>query len=152
MEKVKLMDSDDELEEIRRRKMQELQRSAGDEQAVEEQRRRAEMEKARKQQILRQILTPEARERLSRVRLVKPELADNVENQLIQLAGMGRVNRMIGDEEVREILDKLTATKRESKIEWRKLLFYRVRQSWQEDPSESLKISGQGRSLLHQAL
>ena len=39
-------DSDDELEEIRRRKMQELQRSAGDEQAAEEQRRRAEVEKA----------------------------------------------------------------------------------------------------------
>jgi programmed cell death protein 5 len=113
------MDSDDELEEIRRRKMQELQRSAGDEQAAEEQRRRAELEKAKKQQILRQILTPEARERLSRVRLVKPELAENVENQLIQLAGMGKVNRMIGDNDVREILDKLTATKRESKIEWR---------------------------------
>jgi DNA-binding TFAR19-related protein (PDSD5 family) len=32
---------------------------------------------------------------------------------------MGRVNRMIGDDEVKEILDKLTATKRESKIEWR---------------------------------
>ena len=56
---------------------------------------------------------------MSRVRLVKPELAENVENQLIQLAGMGRVNRMISDQDVREILDKLTSTKRESKIEWR---------------------------------
>ena len=90
------MDSDDELAEIRRRKMQEMQRSAMDDQAsAEEQRRAQELEKARKQQILRQILTPDARERLSRVRLVKPELAENVENQLIQLAGMGRVNRMI---------------------------------------------------------
>ncbi|MFG1460653.1 MAG: DNA-binding protein [Thermoplasmataceae archaeon] len=114
------MDSDDELAEIRRRKMQEMQRSAMDDQAsAEEQRRAQELEKARKQQILRQILTPDARERLSRVRLVKPELAENVENQLIQLAGMGRVNRMISDQDVREILDKLTSTKRESKIEWR---------------------------------
>ena len=114
------MDSDDELAEIRRRKMQEMQRSAMDDQAsAEEQRRAQELEKARKHQILRQILTPDARERLSRVRLVKPELAENVENQLIQLAGMGRVNRMISDQDVREILDKLTSTKRESKIEWR---------------------------------
>ncbi len=114
------MDSDDQLAEIRRRKMQEMQRSAMDDQAsAEEQRRAQELEKARKQQILRQILTPDARERLSRVRLVKPELAENVENQLIQLAGMGRVNRMISDQDVREILDKLTSTKRESKIEWR---------------------------------
>lgn len=112
------MDSDDELAEIRRRKMQELQRSAADEQVAEEQRRSAEVEKARRQQILRQILSPEARERLGRVRMVKPELADNVENQLIQLAGMGRVNRIIGDQDVRDILDKLTA-KRESKIERR---------------------------------
>lgn len=112
------MDSDDELEEIRRRKMQELQRSAGDEQMAEEQRRSAELEKARRQQILRQILSPEARERLGRVRMVKPELADNVENQLIQLASMGRVNRVIGDQDVKDILDKLTE-KRESKIERR---------------------------------
>ena len=78
------MDSDDELAEIRRRKMQEMQRSAMDDQAsAEEQRRAQELEKARKQQILRQILTPEARERLSRVRLVKPELADNVEQNIV---------------------------------------------------------------------
>ena len=105
------MDSDDELAEIRRRKMQEMQRSAMDDQAsAEEQRRAQELEKARKQQILRQILTPDARERLSRVRLVKPELAENVENQLIQLAGMGRVNRMISDQDVREILDTCLLT------------------------------------------
>lgn len=112
------MDSDDELAEIRRRKMQELQRSAADEQMAEEQRRSAEIEQARRQQILRQILSPEARERLGRVRMVKPELADNVENQLIQLASMGRVNRIISDQDVKDILDKLTA-KRESRIERR---------------------------------
>ncbi len=112
------MDPDDELEQIRRRKMQELQQSAADEQMVEEQRRSAEIEKARRQQILRQILTPEARERLGRVRIVKPEVADNVESQLIQLAGMGKVNRMIEDQDIKDILDKLTA-RRESKIERR---------------------------------
>lgn len=113
------MEGDDELEEIRRRKMQELQRQAAEEQMGEDQRKAQEIEKARKQQILRQILTPEARERLGNVKLVRPDLAENVENQLIQLAGMGRVNRMITDKDVRDILERLTATKKETRIERR---------------------------------
>ncbi|MCL4329252.1 MAG: DNA-binding protein [Candidatus Thermoplasmatota archaeon] len=99
--------------------MEELQRSAADEQMVEEQKRSADIERARRQQILRQILTPEARERLSRVRLVKPQLAENVESQLIQLASAGRVGRQITDQDVRDILDKLNPGKKEVKIERR---------------------------------
>ncbi len=113
------MEGDDELEEIRRRKLQELQRSASEDQLADEQRRAQELEKAKKQQILRQILTPEARERLGNVKLVRPDLAENVENQLIQLASMGRVNRMITDNDVRDILERLTATKKETRIERR---------------------------------
>lgn len=113
------MEGDDELDEIRRRKMQEMQRSAADQQMAEEQKRAQDLERARKQQILRQILSPEARERLGNVKLVRPDLAENVENQLIQLAGMGRVNRMITDDELRDILEKLTATKKETRIERR---------------------------------
>jgi programmed cell death protein 5 len=113
------MDNDDELEAIRRRKIQEMQRNAADEQMAVEQQKAAEVEKARRQQILRQILSPEARERLSRVRLVRADMAENVENQLIQLAGAGRINRVISDEELRDILEKLSGAKKETKIEWR---------------------------------
>ncbi|MGC8505085.1 MAG: DNA-binding protein [Thermoplasmata archaeon] len=113
------MDNDDELEAIRRRKIQEMQRNAADEQMAAEQQKAAEVEKARRQQILRQILSPEARERLSRVRLVRADMAENVENQLIQLAGAGRINRVISDEELRDILEKLSGAKKETKIEWR---------------------------------
>ncbi|MFG1450413.1 MAG: DNA-binding protein [Thermoplasmataceae archaeon] len=113
------MDSDDELEQIRRRKMMEMERSLSQERDAEEQKRYQEAEKARKQQILRQILAPDARERLANVRLVRPDLAENVENQLIQLASMGRINRLINDSDVRDILGKLTENKRETKIERR---------------------------------
>ena len=113
------MEGDDELEQLRRRKMEEIQRSNSERQMSEEQQKAQEAEKARRQQILRQILDPEARERLANVRLVKPELAENVESQLIQLYSMGRINRIITDPEIRDILSKMTETRRETKIERR---------------------------------
>ncbi len=113
------MENDDELNEIRRRKMEELSRSSNDQQLAEQQRQAQELERARRQQVLRQILSPEARDRLSNVRLVRPDLAENVENQLIQLANMGRVNRLLTDTDIKDILSKFIETKRETKIERR---------------------------------
>ncbi len=113
------MDDEDELDQIRKRKLLEMQRGSEEQQEIEEQRREQEADKARRQQILRQILTPEARERLANVRLVKPELAENVENQLIQLASMGRIKNPLSGENIRGILSKLTGTQRETRIERR---------------------------------
>ena len=113
------MENDDELNEIRRRKMEELSRSSNDQQLAEQQRQAQELERAKRQQVLRQILSPEARDRLSNVRLVRPDLAENVENQLIQLANMGRVNRLLTDTDIKDILSKFIETKRETKIERR---------------------------------
>jgi DNA-binding TFAR19-related protein len=96
-----------------------MQRNSQEQQEIEEQRRMQEAEKARKQQILRQILAPDARERLANVRLVRPDLAENVENQLVQLASMGRINRLLTDSDIRDILAKLTEKKRETRIERR---------------------------------
>ncbi len=112
------MDNDDELEELRRRKMEELQRGASQEQ-YEERKKASDTERAKRQMLLRQILSPEARDRLSNVRLVRPDLAEDVENQLIQLAQMGRLNRIVKDEDVKDILEKLTSAKKETKIERR---------------------------------
>ena len=99
--------------------MMEMEHGLSQEKEVEDQRKYQEAERARRQQILRQILGPDARERLANVRLVRPDLAENVENQLIQLASMGRINRLINDADVRDILGKLTEKRRETKIERR---------------------------------
>ncbi len=117
--KVMRMDDDEELERIRRQQLESMQRQAMQEQMREEQEKQREAERARRQQILRQILDPSARERLNNVRLVRPDLADNVENQLIQLASMGRINRMLSERDIIDILSKLTENKREPKIERR---------------------------------
>ncbi len=107
---------DRELEEIRRRKMMELMQHASSRE--EEERRRLE-EEAAKQNLLRQIMEPEARERLARLKLVRPDLAEAVENQLILLAQSGRLTRMITDEELKSILSSLTSQRREIRIERR---------------------------------
>jgi programmed cell death protein 5 len=113
------MDNEDELEALRRKKLMEMQGNLADQKQAEEQQKAQEAEKARKAQILRQILAPDARERLSNVRLVRPDIAENVENQLIQLASMGRINRLLTDSDIKDILARLTETKRETKIERR---------------------------------
>ncbi|MFQ5822043.1 MAG: DNA-binding protein [Candidatus Heimdallarchaeota archaeon] len=110
------MSDDSELEKIRARKLQEMQQ-----QALEEQRReqlKSEMD-AQKNAILSQILTNEARQRLSNVKMVRPELAEAIEMQLIQLAQSGRLNSKITDEQLKKTLKQISQRKREGKISFR---------------------------------
>jgi len=106
-----------DLEEIRRKKMLELQQKAQQQnmeaEAQREMRQQFEMQK---KQIMMQILTPEARSRLANLRLTRPEFVEQIELQLIQLAQMGRVRSKITDEQLKELLKKVTGKKREIKI------------------------------------
>lgn len=110
------MDEDAELEAIRRRRMMELQQQA-QQQAIHEQQQVAVA--AQRQALLRQILTPEARERLGRIELAYPEIAESVESQLIALAQSGRIQQAIDDRTLQEILRRVVPKKREIKIERR---------------------------------
>jgi programmed cell death protein 5 len=101
---------DRELDEIRRRRLEELQ--AQQAQSTEE---IAEV-KARRQTLLRQILTPEARERLNSIRLTRPEFADAVESQLIALYQSGRLRGQITDGQLKKLLQQITPKKQEIKI------------------------------------
>jgi programmed cell death protein 5 len=105
--------SDEELNAIRQRRYSELQRAAIDEQRQTETRRQYE---AQKQSALKQILTPEARQRLTNIRMVKPEFADQVELQLIQLAQSGRVKLPISDDQLKDALGKLQSSRKEIRI------------------------------------
>ncbi len=107
------MAEEEEIEELRKRKMLELRAKLEEQQRQAEQRRRYEIQK--KLAIL-QIMTPEARSRLANIRAAKPEFAEQLELQLIQLAQSGRLGSKITDAQLREILSKLQARKREFKI------------------------------------
>ena len=68
-----------------------------------------------KRLLMKKLLSKEAIERLGRIRLVKPELAAQLELYLIQLYQAGRIKGEVTDEQLKTILDAVT-TKKEFKI------------------------------------
>ncbi len=108
--------SDEELEAIRQRKLAQLRDQALQEQADEQ----ASLEaQAQKEAILRRILTPEARARLTNIKLVKPQFAEQIELQLIQLASAGRLRSKMTDEQLKTLLKQVQGQERERKITFR---------------------------------
>ena len=106
-----------DIDEIRRKRMQQMQQQAAQQpsEAESQEHMRREMETQKKQAMM-QLLTPEARARLANIILTKPEFVDQIELQLIQLAQAGRVQSKISDDQLKELLRKLIGQKREIKI------------------------------------
>jgi len=107
---------DPELEALRQKKIAEMQQNSQQQAAAQE---RARQMEAQKQAVLRQIVTPEARERLANVKMTNPDLANAVEMQLIQLAQSGRLNDMVSDAMLKNILRQIAPQRREISIERR---------------------------------
>ena len=106
-------DEGDELEEIRQRRLLELRDRLGQEQQKAQLQQQVE---ATKQTILRRMLEPKARQRLNNLKMVKPEFANQLELQLIQLAQSGKVKTPITDELLKDILIRLQSQRRDIKI------------------------------------
>ena len=111
---------DSELNELRRRRLQQLQQEQMGPPANPQAYAAQEAEMQRREQeradALRRILTPEARERLGRIRLAKPDVAASVEQQLIQLAASGRLQRQVDDATLRSLLERIMPERREINI------------------------------------
>lgn len=76
----------------------------------------ANEKKALREGLLRMALTSEARQRLANVRMVKPELANSIEEYIVQLASSGKLKQVVGDEQVKQMLQALQGQRRETKI------------------------------------
>lgn len=105
--------SEEELEALRKRRMLELQQRMVEEQKQSQAQQQLE---GQKQALIRRILTPEARSRLTNLKMVKPEFTQQLELQLIQLAQQGRIAIPITDEQLKELLVRLQSGRREYKI------------------------------------
>ncbi|MBE3122702.1 MAG: DNA-binding protein [Thermoplasmata archaeon] len=104
----------DDIEAIRKKKLRDLQQQQTFSQEDFEEIQQKEFEE--KKLILRAILTDDARERLGRIKAARPEMAENLENQLIMLAQSGRLKNKINDEQLRELLSKILPKKRDITI------------------------------------
>ena len=71
---------------------------------------------AQKDILLKQILSSEARLRLNNVKMVKPDLANMVENYLLGLASQGRSPGQITDDQLKQILLSAQQPKKDFKI------------------------------------
>jgi len=105
--------SEEDLENLRKRRMLELQQRMVDEQNQTQAQQQIE---GQKQALLRRILAPEARRRLTNLNMVKPEFTKQLEMQLIQLAQQGKINIPITDAQLKELLVKLQSGKRDYTI------------------------------------
>jgi len=104
---------DKELEELRKRKLLALQQKMAEEQKQAQIQQQLELQK---QALLRKILTPEARQRLTNLKMVRPEFTEQLELQLIQLAQQGKIPIPLEDSQLKQILIQLQSRKREPKI------------------------------------
>lgn len=69
-----------------------------------------------RENIMRMALTSEARQRLANIRMVKPQIAQTIEEYIVQLASSGKLKRVIDDEQLKELLSSLQGKKREFTI------------------------------------
>lgn len=68
-----------------------------------------------KKMVLKKVLSKEATERLGRIKLVKPEIANQLELYLVQLYQTGKIGKAITDEQLKMILEQI-ATKQKFRI------------------------------------
>ena len=113
------MSNDEELENIRRRRLEELQQQAAQQQIAEAQQKEFEN---KKYLLMRKILSQEGRQRLENIRMVKPQFAEQIELQLIQLFQSGQLRGAIPlpDKAFKKLLEQISSMGKKKKFNIRK--------------------------------
>jgi programmed cell death protein 5 len=107
---MRILAEDEELAKLRAQRQVELQQQA-------QQKAQQEALEAQKQRLLASFLSEEARTRLANIKLANPEYAEALENRLIAIGQSGQLRgRKISDDELKNMLRQLMATRKETKI------------------------------------
>ncbi|GAA5887371.1 hypothetical protein JCM6882_002509 [Rhodosporidiobolus microsporus] len=108
------MDAD--LEAIRAKRMAELQASGGGGASPssggaggDDGAQKAAAEEEQRRTVMSQILSTEARERLSRIALVKPDRARAIEQLLMRMAQSGQLRGRVSEDQLIDVLDQVEA-------------------------------------------
>ncbi|KAI0883839.1 double-stranded DNA-binding domain-containing protein [Annulohypoxylon maeteangense] len=130
--------ADAELEQIRKARLEQLKAQGGGAskpgagQGANQAEQQKQQEAEARQSILNQILHPEAADRLGRIRLVKEERANDVENRLIMLARTGQLRQKVTEAQLKELLNAVADTKEEEKI------VVARRKAWDDEDDDDL--------------
>ncbi|KAL7938324.1 PDCD5-related protein [Trichoderma chlorosporum] len=87
-----------------------------------------------RQQMLNQILHPEAADRLGRIRLVKEQRAIDVENRLLTLAQTGQLRQKVTEAQLKDLLTAVAENQEQEKI------VVSRRKGWDDDDDDLLDL------------
>ncbi|KAL6836177.1 PDCD5-related protein [Trichoderma afarasin] len=96
-------------------------------------RQRQQADEAR-QQMLNQILHPEAADRLGRIRLVKEQRAIDIENRLLTLAQTGQLRQKVTEAQLKDLLTAVADNQEQEKI------VVSRRKGWDDDDDDLLDL------------
>lgn len=102
------MSNEEELDNIRKRKLAELRQQAAQQQIAEAQQKEFEN---KKYLLMRKILSQEGRQRLENIRMVRPQFAEQIELELIQLFQSGQLRGAIPlpDSAFKKLLEQISS-------------------------------------------
>lgn len=100
--------NEEELEKLREEKMEQLREQQEGGEGAEAQQAAQERAEAQKKAVLRQNLTDGARKRLNTVKMSKPDVGEQIEQQVVRLAQSGRLGDRIDEDQMKELLQELT--------------------------------------------
>jgi len=116
----KEMSDENELTNLREKRMKEIQSQYAEQANAQAEAELEAQSKAREAEMishaLRTILTTEARERVARLEMGHPELAESIKSHLVNLHGSGRIKVPVDDNSLKTILQQLQEGKRETTI------------------------------------